>query len=398
MKKIAVALLLCLISRYSEAQIVNDTIFVNTNSVVEITFPSPPEATLSRGDGSFEVDGGKKKSLLLKARTKDPEAEKLTVTEGSRTHTFVLAYSENVLVKIIDYSSSKKLNQHIKDNTEKLTKNLTEARQLFDNGQFEVAMARYQRLFYDAQGSEQAFINNQIKECEARLRVTNERNYTDAVARGDELVAKENFLAADAAYREALTYKAGDQIANSKLQSNLIVGFDDYLQKGDKATRTGNAILGKQFYEEAKKFYPQGWEKKHEKKYLTLIADADKQAYSQHKMKGDDAFELKNWPAAIQSFDSALFYKKDNAYCLGQIKKAKQEMARSEKKRQDEAEYFRLLSKAKKMSGLASTGRDYEQAIADYRAALALFPTRKFPKDKIDELTKMKNSLAVKNR
>lgn len=61
-----------------------------------------------------------------------------------------------------------------------------------------------------------------------------------------------------------------------------------------------------------------------------------------------------------------------------------------------EKEYYACLSTAKNLASKGMTISDYDAAIAQYNKAAKLFANRKFPKERIQVLTRLRTNMAVR--
>ena len=113
-------ILLVLAGTMANAQsITGDTIYVNSKVEVAISFPVMPNSFYTNPvDAPYSI-----KTLgtgfTIIAKSKNTEPASLSVTEGKRSHLFYLVYKKNINIynineTFLDYSTVKKLEEHIK--------------------------------------------------------------------------------------------------------------------------------------------------------------------------------------------------------------------------------------------------------------------------------------------
>ena len=383
----------CLFGMKTKAQnILNDTIVVSTNATAEIVFPSAPNGILSSGDGSYEVSKGTKKSLLIKANKKDADPQTLTVNEGSHKHHFVLLYNQNASPLRLDWSKQKDLERHVKETKAKATAHRAEADALFDKGQYDAALPLYDRLQYDVEETERQPILTKIAQCEQQSTAGKQKKYEDAMTQASGFEKGKKYREADAAYDAALKAKPEDTEALKKRTDNRAAWFRDCKNKGLDAFADKNYILAKNSFEDARELDGKAFQQCCKEKYETTLQKVPDQIYEQQKLKGNEAFDVHNWAAAKQAYDSALAVNANDKYCSKQLVKIKEAIEKERGDQKKEAEYYALLSSAK---GFAAA-KDFEAAIAKYDAALKLFPDRRFAKEKKEALIKQKSNASAK--
>lgn len=375
--------------------IVNDTLVVGTEATAEIAFPSPPNGILSTPDGSYEVNSGTKKSLLIKANKKDAKPQSLTVDEGSRKHRFVLVYAENAPALRRDWSKQKALTAHVKELKDKAEAGLAEADARFDKGQYDAALEMYNRLVYDVEEAGREPIRQKITKCEEFSQKGKEKKFNDALTRGDVQAAAAKFKEADAAYAAALLVFPGSADAQTKRQKNTEAWYKAVTRRGDSAAKAKNSALALTFFDEAEQADSAKFNKStYKAQYRQLADDAVKQAYEQQKETGDEAFAVHDWVSAKRAYKSALSLKgkAEDKYCLGRLKNVNEAETKEGEDKRKEAEYYAVLSTAKKREA----AQDFEGAIAKYNAAIALFPDRRFAKEKKAALARRGSSASTK--
>ncbi len=229
------------------------------------------------------------------------------------------------------------------------------------------------------------------------------KKYDDAVAAADQLFTAEDYEGAKAKYEEALTYEPSStyvkgriDICNEKLAAAQ--AEKERLEKIAKLLEQGNAQIAKSEWEPAKASFtevlsleaghPEATEK------LALIDQKMKEAadealqeqkFAQLVKEGDDANTAGKLEDALAKYQEAKAIKSTpevEAKIADIQKKLNDQQALAEK----EAQYNNHISEGESMMGIIG---DIDGARAEFEKALALFPDRQLPKDKIAEIDKL---------
>lgn len=375
--------------------ILNDTILVSANAAVTVKFQADPtHSKIPDGDGSYELGNGGKKALLIKVLKPGAKDQTLVVEEGSRRHEFVLAYSDKPAELVVDWSNKKKLNEYVKNRSAQTKAALTEADALFNNGDYDAAGAAYSRWVNNVEGAERETIYVKIDECNRRGQAGKQKRYKEAMAAADTYAAARKYKEADAAYAEALAVMPDEAEAQKKSAANKSAWYKESAKKGDEADNAKNFILAQALYDEARLASPKDFAAYYEKKYKRVAADAAGQTYRQQKTAGDEAFQVEDFDVARAAYDSALRVKPNDADCTAKLAKVKEAHEKAKAVKLKEAEYYSILSTAKKKAATAITAKDYDDAIELYKKADRLFGDKKFPKEKMEAVTKLKSAAA----
>jgi len=155
-----------------------------------------------------------------------------------------------------------------------------------------------------------------------------EANFNKVIARADAEFLKENYQAAVASYKEALTLKPADPMAINKLA------------EAEKKLMEKNASLVK------------------EEDYKKAIAAAD------------EYFNKADYEKAVGKYNEALVIKKDEKYPKDQIAKANELIAQKKKQMEDEAKFNDLVRKGDNFV----KAQDFEAGIENYNQALLVRP------------------------
>lgn len=371
--------------------IINDTIVVSTGEAVTVKFPSDANGNMPDGDGSYSVSG-LKKALLIKAGKANASSQLLLVTEGDRQHEFVLTYADKAPTLTIDFSSKKKLTVRANEKKEQADAVHAEADALFAKGDYDAALSKYSWLLHAVEEPQREAIRVGVAECEKQSLAGKQKKYSDAMTRAKACETSAKFKEAEAFYTVALDAKPGDAEALVQQQKNRDMWYKVYTKRADSADGKRNYILAQAFLEEARIADPKSFKQGYDKKFVRIANDAAGQRYEDQKKKGNEAFDIHDWTAAKQAYDSALAVNKDDDYCGKRLIKIKEAVEKERDDEKKEAEYYALLSSAK---GFAAA-KELDAAIAKYDAAMKLFPDRRFAKEKREALTKLKTNASAK--
>lgn len=385
------------LSAQAKAQnILNDTILVSANAAVTVKFPADPNGKTPNGDGSYEVSNGGKKALLVRVMKEGAKDQALIVEEGGRRHEFVLAYTNKPAELVVDWSNKRKLNDHVKNKNVQTAAALAEADALSNKGDYDAAVAIYSRWVNNVEAGDRAAINAKIDEGNQRGQADKEKRFKEALVTADALAAAKRYKEAAAAYAAALTTMPADAEGQKKSAANKSAWYKDCEARATAASGSSNFILAKAYYEEARTVNPTDFNQYLKKSYEVVLPKAADQAFKQQKKTGDEAFLVEAFDGAKAAYDSALLAKPNDKEITARLNKVKEAQARAKEDKIKETEYYNLLSTAKKKAAAAVTAKDYDAVIELYKKADKLFGNRKFPKDKIEALMKLKNTATAK--
>ncbi|MGL5889356.1 MAG: hypothetical protein ACRC3B_05690, partial [Bacteroidia bacterium] len=170
-----------------------------------------------------------------------------------------------------------------------------------------------------------------------------EKQYADAIARGDKALAASDYTTAKTAFTEANTLKPAEQYPKDKLAE-----IDRLLSDAAVA-----AALNK--------------------KYLDLIKQADAR------------FTAKDWSAAKTAYTDALAIKPGEQYPKDRIAACDENLSKALTLAEQNQKYNDIIARA----DAAFTAKDYTAARNSYTEALTLKPTEAYPKAKLAELDKL---------
>lgn len=250
----------------------------------------------------------------------------------------------------------------------------------FDVENFAVSIEKYEEAL--ALFSTEAYPRDQIKKARAFIdeRLANaaaeeekQRRYDEAIARADKNVEGLEYDAAINNYRAALEIKPSEKYPQDQIRK-----VEELIAAAQRAEQEAQASAD------------QAAKDAIEKQYRDLI------------QQGDNAFNKEELEAAIEHYEGALEVKPDERYPQSRIDKINEMIAaraqqalvdnakQAEENKTNEAYNALILSADGKF-----TGENWEEAKADYQAALELKPQEKYPKSRIqriDELIAQQNA------
>ena len=395
--KMLLSICLCVLGANGQ-NIINDTVFVNTNSQVTFKFSGRAEGTFDdSNDRSYQVSkGANDKSFLVRATQPDAKPKLLRVSDGNRRHEFTLIYRDEISELVVDWSNSRKLKDHVNEKKKKVTAQLAAARDLMDRTQYEKAAEILKRLVYDVEESQRESVLAMQTRCEDELGAVRAAKFKEAVETADAYSAERKFELASLEFGKAYSIipdssvlakwkkvnkawckAAGDSANLLASQANYATSLM-YYQKAQKADSVDFA-----------KFYRSGYQST-EGKYNDFM-------HKKFEAKGNAVFELEEWEEAKSAYDSALLYKTDKI-CRDRLARTNEKLMMRKDNLLKEQDYYRYLSTAKILAARATTQQDLEEAITHYKKAEAIFKGRRYPKEKITALEKLQKGLAAKIR
>ncbi len=238
-----------------------------------------------------------------------------------------------------------------------------------------------------------------LKEIEEALAAIAEKEkaYTDAIAEADKLFKEKSYEDAIKSYNKALEVKPGEAYPTTQIEeaNNLLAEQKLKEEEYKKLIADADAAFTNKDYETAQTAYEDALEIKNDEYPKTKIAEikeiiaAAEQLDKDYKAaieQGDNAFIGEDYDAAITAFEKAIGLKPEETYPkekIEEINKKKEELAAQKELNE---KYNALITSA---DG-AFADKDYDKAITDYQAALALKVNEKYPSDKIAEIEALK--------
>jgi tetratricopeptide (TPR) repeat protein len=237
------------------------------------------------------------------------------------------------------------------DSKEKKYNDLVEkADQAFDNKSYEESISLYEDAL-DVKSSE-VYPTKQIAKAESAIEGEKnselDRAYNDLISKGDQKFMNKEYDDALLNYKEALSEKPGDQYASDKIEETNQILNNLAKQKGEDDEKN--------------------------KKYQEFISQAD------------SFFDNEEYIKAKDTYEQALKEKSNDPYAIRKIQESV-EKAKAKVDAGDEARYQKIVSKADEYFD----EENYDKAKSLYERALKLRSYDQYPKDKLAEITAIKN-------
>ncbi len=260
----------------------------------------------------------------------------------------------------------------------------------------------------------------------AALQAEKDKNYSDAIAKGDNLFNQKDYENARTEYRTALTIKPAETYPQQKIDeigtllaqlSAAQKAYEDAIANGDREFNREGFDAAKTAYNDAKlakpdETYPDEMLAKIDSIVTTrarlaeeaaaaeaarlaaLQAEKDKN-YSDAIEKGDDLFNLKDYKNARTEYRTALTIKPAETYPQQKIDEIGTLLAQLEQERQAkellDKNYNNMIAQADRFF----TAKSYDQSKSKYNDALRLKPDETYPKDRISEIDKILEQQAL---
>ena len=273
-------------------------------------------------------------------------------------------------------------------------KSLAEADKLFGTLKYAEAIAAYTRCLELKPG--ETYPEQRIAEAQTKLSTARdkEQNYAAAVAAGDKMMAEQKYDEALAYYKQALVLKPAEKYPKDKTteinqaQAKQKANSDKYalaISNGEKAFASGNYALALSVFKEASVLKPtEQYPKDKITEISSLTADLQKrnEAYKTAVSSGDKLFAARDYDGAKTAFAEAAELKKDEKYPKDQIAKINNIL---EGQRSADESYNLAVAEG----NLNFNNRKYSEAIVSYKKALALKPAEAYPKAQTDKINQL---------
>ncbi len=256
-----------------------------------------------------------------------------------------------------------------------------------------------------------------------------DEKYKAAISKADKALLAKNYTEAKSGYNEALEVKPTEAYPKTKLaeidkiladaaskdaaEKARLAKEKELAEKYEAAIKKGDAEFASKKYEEAKSFYNEALTYKSAEKYpkdkiteINAIQTKDAGAkelekkYNDAIAKADAAFNSKDYTIAKTNYNAALAIKSGEQYPkdkIAEINKlmgdANAEKERLAKEKELNAKYAAIIVKADNAFKL----KTYEAAKSAYAEALTVKSEEQYPKDKIEEISKILADIAAKN-
>ncbi|HNS18016.1 MAG TPA: hypothetical protein PKI34_09375 [Bacteroidales bacterium] len=221
-----------------------------------------------------------------------------------------------------------------------------------------------------------------------------DRAYQQAVGTGDSLLSVQSYAEAMTAFQNALKIKPEEDYPQQKIEEIVRIQTDIKATEEtyQKAIAQGDKLLAQQSYAEARSAFVQAREIKPAESYPRqkideidlLLSDlkAKEDAYAQAIAEGDSQFALKVYEDARSAYQKASGIKPAESYPkekIAEIDRILSEMARIQK------EYETALGVADEYFN----SKDYTKALTDYQKAQSLKPAETYPPEQIAKINQI---------
>lgn len=246
--------------------------------------------------------------------------------------------------------------------------------------------------------------------------------YNAAIVKGDDAFNSGDYTSARDAFTEASGYKPTEQYPKTKLSEIQKILGDlalkeqqekDLKAKYDTAIKNGDDAFAKQDYKNARTFYSDAVKLKSNEQYpkdklaevekiLTELAqkEADQKAlndkYNAYIKQGDVAFSNKKYDDAKTAYNDALGLKPSEQYPKDRLSEIEKILNEIALKEQQNKDLQAKYDAAVSKGDAALNSGDYITAKDAYQEASTLKPTEKYPKDKIAEINRILAEIAQK--
>ena len=261
------------------------------------------------------------------------------------------------------------------------------------------------RLAAEAEAAEQARL--------AALQAEQDRQYAQAVSRGDSLFNLNEYETSRTAYQSALQLKPDETYPQQRIEeigqiltqlASAREAYDAAISRADRDFQSENFDAAKTAYTEAQQAKPEETypaeqiakidsiveerarlaaeaEAAEQERLATIQAEQDRQ-YAQAVSRGDSLFNLNEYETSRTAYQSALQVKPGETYPqqrieeIGRILEVQENINR---------EYQEVIA----LADHQFNSRDYAQAIGNYKKALEIKPEENYPKEKIQEVEQL---------
>ncbi len=251
----------------------------------------------------------------------------------------------------------------------------------------------------------------------AAIRAEKDKNYSDAVAKADNLFDAKDYSNSRSEYRKALTIKPDETYPQQRIDEigNLLAQLSAAQKAYEEAVSRGDKEFRKEGFEAAKTAYNEASTAKPEETYpgemiakidsivvnrarlakeaaaaeaarlAAIRAEKDKN-YSDAVAKADNLFDAKDYANSRSEYRKALTIKPDETYPQQRIDEIEKELAALAlaKKEQEllNKNYLNLIQQADRFF----TSSNFLQSKSKYESALELKPEEAHPKERIVEI------------
>ena len=268
---------------------------------------------------------------------------------------------------------------------------ITKADQLFTEKNYDLAKAEYQNAL--TVKSEEKYPANRITEIEGI--VSNQalalKQYDQTITEADQLFDEGNYSKAKVEYEKASAMKESEEYPKQRIvEINQVLGDQQVLdEQYTQAITEADNLYKQKVYNEALTRYQNAAELKPAEKRpkeriveisaLLAVTQKEVEDYANAIKEGDNLFALKDYEKAKLAFMKAGNIKTDEQYPKDKIAEIEQIILTQKTAM---AEYNKLIAAADRMM----VSKEYGKAKAKYEEAQIVLPGEQYPKDKLEEI------------
>lgn len=265
------------------------------------------------------------------------------------------------------------------------------------------AKSKYQEA--SAVKASEQYPKDKIAECDKNIAADKsladaEKKYTAAIAKGDAAFKAKDYNTAKSAYTEASGLKPSEQYPKDKIAEidalladkaaadALNKEYNDLIKQADTKFTAKDWSGARGLYEQASnkkpaEQYPKDRMKACDDKMAAEMGAAENEKrYKAAIARGDSAMTVKDYETAQTAYTNATGLKPTEQYPKTKLAEINKILADMNKARELDANYKRTIARADSLLNLKS----YNDAKAQYNAALKLKAAEQYPKEKIAEI------------
>ncbi|MEO7306577.1 MAG: hypothetical protein ABIR78_13840 [Ferruginibacter sp.] len=380
-----------------DLNISGDTIYVNAEAEIMVRFPTLPtfwNTVPSNAPYNFKTAGN---GFTIIARTEKPKPSPapLFVNEGGRTHKFIIVFKKNIdynndAEMDYDYSTTKKLEQHIRD----------------------VAIIRVTTKKSPEPVNEDPTKTKKSKKDkeEENTAVT----YYVLLEEGDNYIKLKDYSAAKSSFEKAQKMRPADQIPKQRLEEIKLRMADteksvneeknklyvDVIAKAKSSLNTKKYTKAQEEFKKALEIKPGDIYAKHELEKIDVLLSAQATKLDQDKLDdlykgymitGEKALKKNDLVEARVAFEQAIIIKQNDPVAGSKLKMISDKEKEEKAKVDAESSYTGTIENADK---LFKAG-DYDEAKTQYTKALGL-GKKSWPQDQIKKIDKLQAAQLAK--
>lgn len=378
-----------------DLNISGDTIFVNAEAEIMVRFPTLPSffnTIPSNAPYNFKTIGT---GFTIIAKTEKTSPAPLFVTEGGRNHKFLIVFKKNIdynndAEMDYDYSTTKKLEQHIRD----------------------LASAKIQETKKPEPVSKDDSKSKKSKK--SKPEESNSAGYYALLEEGDINIKEKDYKAAKINFEKAASLRPNDQIPKQRLEEVRLRMADQEKTVEQELNKKYVAIIAaaksdfnakkyanaQQGYKKALELKPGDIYAKHQLEKIDELISKDNDKKEQQRLDklyrdyisaGEKALKKNDLTEARVAYEQAAIIKQNDAVALAKLKTIDEKEKLEKEKAEQELNYSNTIESADK---LFKAGY-YAEAKVEYNRA-AGFSKKTYPQEQIKNIDKLQAAQLAK--